>query len=449
LPLSPVALAYDGTRYIYCIYNKYNIWRLDFKNVIDDPSRSWWYRLPPCIDCNFLGDSRMEDIWDTYFIPPKYLTLQSKDGRMARMDVDTFTWFLDKRYAPEPPIAGSTLMSATGIDNNETYMYELGGISGKVMNVYEKQWDNFFFDMRATQDVVKEFEAIVSDKLWPTVLRRRRLYTINHLGHVFYSWLRIDGIYDVEFQLNDFYQGTEIRIYGDYTYLQNWDETFISVFDINAGWVELDQAHYTPITNEIGWDWDGEYARQYVRMFIDTTGHVAYQYSTQPPNYLSVDLPAALGNNSPISKIRVTYRNKPKPYNYMSRINKVELVTDQTILASYDDVSNTTPLSIVHIDPLTVDENYSNEFAVFVKNTGDETVKDVYTYAFDNEWLQFTLDPSDDTSWTIRTQETPFFLAAEILPGDDFVFYIRAVNIDQRPHMQDLVVKGVYPYTGS
>jgi len=423
LPLAPVAIAYDGARYLYCIYNKYNIWRLDFKNVVLDPSGTWWYRLPPCIDCNFLGDSRMSDTWDTFFIPPKYLTLQSKNGRFARMDVDTFVWFLDKKFPPVPPIKGSKLTSATGIDSNETYMYELGGIGGKVMNVYEKQWDNFFFDMTVTQDVLKYFGNVVSQKLWPTVLRRRRLYTINHLGHLFYSWLRIDGEYDVEYQFNDFYQGSEIRIYGDYTFLQNSENLLIR-------------------------DWDGEYARQYVRMFIDATDNVAYQYSTQPPNYMSVNLFAATGKNRPISKINVSYKNLAKPYNYMSRINKVELMTDQTTLASYDSAPAVTPLSIVHIDPLMVDETYSNEFAVFVKNTGDQTVKDVYAYSFDNTWLQFSLDPGVTTSWTIRTQKNPFFLASEVLPGNEVIFYIRAVNIDQRPHVQDLVVKGVYPYSG-
>lgn len=448
LPVAPVALAYDGRQYIYCIYNKYNIWRLNFKKVLEDPNGSWWYRLPPCIDCNFLGDDRTDPSWDSFFIPPRYLCLFSIDGKMARMDTETFTWFADKLEAPEPPVGTESLISASGVDQNEVYLYNLGGISGKVMNVYEKQWDNFFFDMRTTSKVAQAFSAIIPKKLWPTVVRRRRLYTQNHVGHLFYSWLRIDGEYDVEFQMQDFYQGDEIRIYGDYDYLQNWDNTYVSVFTIGSGWVDLDQSHYTPTINEVDWDWDGAYTRRYIRQFVDASGHVVTQYSKLPPNYLSIDLNAALGGDIPISKIRVKYKNKKRPYNYLTHINRVELITTQTILAGYDSPSSASPLIIVHIQPMTVDENYSNEFGITVKNTGSKPVKDVTTYAWDNDWIQFSLNPADPNSWTIRDQDNPFLITSELSAGGQITFYIRAVNIDLRPHIKDLVIKGIYAYEG-
>lgn len=448
LPLAPVAVSYDGSRYIYCIYNKYNIWRLDFKNVLLDPSGTWWHQCPPCLDCNFLGDSRTEETWDTFYMPPKYLTLFSSGGRMARMDTNTFVWFLDKKEEPVSPVKGIELTSASEIDSNEAYLYALGGMAGKVMNVYERQWDNFFFDMRVTNDVVKNFKDAVSDKLWPVMLRRKRLYTINHLGHVFYSWLRINGKYDVEFQLNDFYQGNEIRLYGDYTFLQNWDQAQVSIFDINGNWINIDHLHFTQVTNESGWDWDGQFSRQYVRMFVSTDGIIRYQYSKVPPNYVSIDMLAAMGADRPISKIRVKYQNVPEAYNYMSRINRVEMITDQEIVASYESELATTPLSIIHIDPVNKEDDFSNEFAVFIKNTGSETAKDVQAYVYDNDWVQFNLDPANTPdAWTIRDQNTPFTLVSELPPGGHVILYIRAVNIDSRPHIKDLVVKGIYPYS--
>lgn len=453
LPVAPVVIAYDGSRYLYAIYNKYNIWRLDFKSMLSDSSGSYWYQCPPCLDCNFLGDSRTNedddsDAWNAYFTKPNYLTLISKQGRMSRMDTNTFVWYLDKKTAPSPPTKGASLTAGSEVENNEVYLYDLGGVSGKVMDVDEKQWDNFFLDMRHTSRAALDYETVVSDKLWPTFLRRNRLYTMNHLGHVFYSWLRIDGKYDVEFQTTDFYDGTEIRIYGDDNLLNNHTGIELQVFTINSGWVDIANTHFTTVANEVGWDWDGEFSRQYVRMFIDQNGDVAYNYSKMPPNYVSVDLEAAIGAH-PISKMRIAYKNIPRDYNYVSRINNVELLTDQTTIASYETTNAATPLSIVHIQPITIDDEYSNQFAVYVRNDGDDTATEVQTYAYDNDWLQFNLDPTTyPDQWTIRDQDYPYLITDTLLPGATAVFYIRAVNIDSRPHAKDLVVKGIYTYSG-
>lgn len=446
LPISPVCIAYDGDKYLYVIYNKYNIWRLNFKKVLEDVNGNWWYQLPPCMDCNFLGDDRTDDAWQSFFTPPKYLTLVSQDGKYARMDAETFTWFLDKKDPPEPPLPKMKLKAASGVDQNEIYMYQLGSIAGKVMNVYERQWDNFYFDMTITNDVVKNFQAVIDKNLWPTIIRRRRLYTINSFGHVFYAWLRIEGKFDVEYQLNDFYQGDEVRIYGDYAFLQQWDNAKVSVFTINNGWVEIDQSNLTPITNETGWDWDSNFMRRYRREFVGATGDIQVQYSKVPPNYLSVDLDSAIGD-VPISKIRVFFQNDPKPYNYMSHINRVELITNQVIMAAYDDPNSASPLTIVHIEPLSPEQDYSNEFAIYVRNDGSDTAREVQTYVMNNEWVQFTKDPNDQTSWTIRDENHPFWLEDELLPGTVTRFYVRAVNIDMRPHLKDLVVKAIYPFS--
>jgi hypothetical protein len=453
LPLSPVMLAYDGSRYIYAIYNKYNIWRLDFKGVMTDSSGSYWYQCPPCIDCNFLGESRTNsengynDPWNAFFTKPNYLTLISNNGRMARMDTNTFVWYLDKEEAPQPPTIGSVLVAGSEIENDDVYLYDLGGVSGKVLNVYEKQWDNFFLDMRNTSKVAVDFKSVIEHKLWPTFLRRKRMYIMNQLGHIFYTWLRIDGQYDIEFQLQDFYDGSEIRIYGDYTLLQNKNNIILQVFGINSGWVTINSSNYTTVTNEIGWDWDGDYSRRYVHMFIDSMGNTAYNYSELPPNYVSVNLVAGMGGSEPISKIRVAYKNVPEDYNYMSRINKVELISDQNIVDAYDTDVSLTPLSIVHIEPITIDDEFSNQFAVHIKNTGDHPATNVMVYAYGNTWIQFNVNPTlYPDGWTIRNETNPFIVSETINPGLSAVVYIRAVNIDSKPHSTDLVVKGVYAF---
>jgi N-acetylneuraminic acid mutarotase len=457
LPVAPTVIAYDGKEFLYCIYNKNHIWRLDFLKMMDDPEGSHWTKLPSCLDGNFLGDARMDPGWDAFFTPPNYLTLVSCDGRMARMDTEKFLWSFDKSLPPADPITievpevgDSTtyspgLAAATGVDNDEIYMYELGGISGKLMNVYEKQWDNFFFDMTATSGVVKYFSSIIGKKMWPSLVRRKRLYIINHLGHIFYSWLRIDGEYDVEFQLHNFYQGNELRIYCDHTFLMNWTNINVQVLTINSGWRTVPQNCMQSVENEIDWGWDSNYTRRYVRIVIDAFGAPKYQYSKCPPNYLSIDLIEAIGQ-TPVSHIRVSYKNTPKSYNYLSRINKVELITLQEHLTEYEYEGSTTPVDVLEIESITIDESYSEYVTVALKNTGSETIRDVIAYVFNNDWLQFSATPTVEDSWIRCNPSLPFNVAASIDSGAYATFYIRGINITDRPQVQDMVIRGVYPF---
>jgi len=488
LPISPVAIAYDGSKYLYVIYNKYNIWRLDLKGVLSDPSGNWWFRLPPCINCNFLGDSRTSPNWRTYFIKPNYLALISTDGLMARMDTDTFVWFYDKAVPPampytkfginKPPttqeenqsvgdfnlnqllsidfnklkeITGeselryggsSPVQTATGLDNDEIYMAYFGGIGGKVMNIYDKQWDNFYFDTTICRDVLKFMGSLVDQDLWPLFIKRRRLYTANAPGHLFYAWLRIDGLFDVEYQLNDFYQVDEIRVYADYTVINQWQNVDIEVYAIGYGWVKIPKDKFEPIVNEIDWLWDSEYTRQYVRIIPTPSGLPKFQYTKIPPNYIKIDV-SYLGQ--PISKIRVRYKPIESETNYIARINRVEAISRQEILNAFDTADSNEPLEIIKLEPIKSDQEYSPEFAVFVKNRGDYPVKDVKVWVVDNQWVQMTLDNTQPDSWVRYHQDNPLNLG-DMNPGDVKKFYIRGMNIDQRPHTQDLVIVGVYPF---
>jgi len=270
---------------------------------------------------------------------------------------------------------------------------------------------------------------------------------MNSLGHLFYTWLRIDGIYDVEFQLQDFYEGSEIRIYGDYNLVSNKDSIVLEVFGVNSGWISIDKTNFTGIVNEEDWDWEGDYSRRYIHTFTDFAGNITQNYSDMPPNYVSVDL-ATLISSEPISKIRVYYKNTPSDFNYMSRINKVELISTQTVVNTYDTEGSINPLAIIHIEPITVNDVFSNQFAVYIKNTGDTPVTNVEIYSYDNDWIQFNLSPIVyPDAWTIRDQNNPLAVTDNIDPGSNAIVYIRAVNIDSRPHTKDLVVKGICTFS--
>ena len=447
LPVSPVVFAYDGKQYLYVIYNKYNIWRLNFKQMLEDPSGSWWDRLPPCINCNFLGDDRTDPIWQGYVVDPGYLVLVSKTGLLARMSTDSFTWFADKTQPPASPVkhtVGGTLMSAALVDQDEVYLYKIGGISGKVLNIFDKQWDNFFFDLRNVSKVVDYFGDIVDKALWPVLVKRRRLYIINHLGHVYYAWLRLDGKYDIEFQLQDFYHASEIRIYGDYEFLNQAPERLrVQIFTVNGTWIEIPSSDFNVVINEAGWDYEGDYIRRYRREFVNASGDIQVQYSFCPPNYVQVPISPATA----ISKVRVSYSNEPQPYNYVTRINKVEVLTDQTILALYDSPSAPSPMLQVDLEPITIGDDFTAAFAVYVRNNGTTHARDVIAYVYGNKWVQFTDDVTDPDSWRIADERHPFQVATDIPPGTYVRFYVRGVNIDLRPHINDLVVKGVYAGT--
>lgn len=404
---------------------------------------------------------------------------------MARMDTETFAWFYDKAEPPVMPISVSstkrevtepqsvmdaniftilnnllpkdvkeksgsyfsatkpTAITAQGLDKDEVYLVNFGSIGGKVMNVYDKQWDNFFFDTRLCRGVLKYFSPALDENVWPLFIKRRRLYATNELGHLFYSWLRIDGYFDVEYQLNKFYAGDEVRIYTDYTGLQQKSQFTVMVFGIKSGWVAIPQDKIESVLNEYDWDWDSEYTRQYVKIVPRPDGQPAFRYTKVPPNYIKADLTWL---NEPISKIRVIFKPLVKETNYIVRINRVELISGQETLEVVDTPDTGNPLEIIKLEPLKHGQDYSLDFAVYVKNKGDKTVKDAIAYVVDNKWLQMTLNNEDNSSWYRYNQDNPLYLG-DIDPGATVKFYIRAINIDERPHSQDLVVVGIYPYS--
>ena len=498
LPISPVLITYDGEKYLYVIYNKYNIWRLDLKGVLQQPNGNWWFRLPPCLDCNFLGDSRTHDSWDSYFIKPHYLAIVSKDGKMARMDTKTFAWFFDKAVSPQQPVRAKTnfkelqptifeenitklssvqtnkisktigneniksksatnnsfLVSATGLDKDEIYMVDFGSIGGKVMNIYDKQWDNFYFDTRFCRVANKLFSKLVNQGLYPLFIKRRRLYTINEIGHMFYSWLRIYGHFNVEYQLNDYFNVSHIRIYGDYKFLQTaTNNCEIWIFGMKSGWKKIPKDCYNIVVKETDWLWDIEYFRRYVRVKITPNGDLQYEYTKLPNNYLEVNLKECsnlLQDNEPISKIRVSYKPEIEEYNYIVHINRVELLTDQDSLVAYDNPDNENqPLEIVRFQPIKTKDTHTIAYAVYVRNKSDRTIRNVKVYVYDNKFIQMkhgNENPDEENGWYRYNENNPLLLTNELNPNDLVKFYIRGINIDETPHSADVVIIGDKTY---
>ena len=443
LPIAPLTMAYDGSKYIYFIWNKYNIWRLNFKALLNDPTGSYWYRLPPLLNGDFMTDSSVK--WETFFLPPTYLCMVSNQGMVARMDVTSYTWYVDKKTPPQQPINTSgTVYNVVNFDDYETYNLYLGGISGKYLSLYYKQWDNFFFDLRYLSGVVEYLSDIVSDKLYPAVIKRKRLYVQNHLGHVLYAWVRIDGKLDVQYSMEDFYDAQEIRLYTDYKGLDQKDNFNVDVYSLKKGWVSIPNANFTTYNNEPYWGWDGEYTRRYADEFLADDGTLTQKYSKCPDVYIKIPITAQT-SNEPISRVRVRFKPDVSEQNYIVRLNKVEAIDNDDEIEVHDSTTNDTPISMIHIEPVASGTDYSNEFIVNLKNVESNTAKDLMVYLIDNKWLQFSLDGN---TWKKATQTTPFLVAATLDPGAVAQFYIRAMNIDDKPKSSDLVVKAYYPYVG-
>ena len=86
---------------------------------------------------------------------------------------------------------------------------------------------------------------------------------------------------------------------------------------------------------------------------------------------------------------------------------------------------------------------------MYIRNDGDTPATNVVIYAYDNDWIQFNLNPTlYPDNWTIRDQSNPYPVINSLNPGSSTTVYVRAVNIDSRPHNKDLVVKGIYTFEG-
>ena len=451
---SPIMTAYDGIRYIYFIWNKNIMYRLDFKGVLSDPNASWWYKLPPILNADWLTDDEIKmgadgiSNWNAFFLPPRYLCMVSRTGKIARMDTETFAWFIDKRIKPESPIptTGNTNVieyCATNYDDNEIYKLYLGGIGGKYLNLHYRQWDNFFFDLRAIDQVVKYMKDFVEENLYPVVVKRKRLYLQNHLGHMFYSWIRIDGEYDVEYSMNDFYDAQKVRIYTDYEGVDQMNNFTVSVFSLKKGWSIIPKTEYFSVMQQTDWGWDGEYTRRYVRDFI-SNGSLSREYTKIPEIYIDVPILSKTAGE-PISKVKIKFSTENKEFNYITRINKVDVIDTTNEIVVYDNISGIgSQLDIVHLEPVSVNDDYTITFILGVKNIESYPLNDCYAYMVSNKWLQFSITGAEN-SFVIATEKEPFRFADSIEPNIISHFYVRGLNIDNKPHIGDIVIKGYYP----
>jgi len=445
LPISPKLVIYDGYRYIYFIWNRNNIWRLDFKGVLQNKNENHWYRLPPCINCDFLGDTNTDKILYGYILPPRYLVIVNNEGAIAKFDIEKFVWIIEKEYLQNNDKLineDNNKVSAIPVYdkiNNDLYFIRLGDLWGKYINLYYMQLDNFYFDLRYFKKTVEYLDKFMDKGLYPVNIKRSRLYTFNHLGHIYYSWIRIDGYFDLTYNLEEFYKTDEIRIYGDLTLLSQSDRVKVYVYELDSGWIELDSnsnVNKTVNIYEPDWIWESDYTRRYYRIVVLPSGEYSKATTKLPNNYIKYDLRNL--QNRYISKIRVVIDPYPLDYNYTIHLNKVDSYVDTTDVFTVRTESDASPLEILHIQPLNVSQDESPTYICYIKNNSQNTIKNVYIYIKDN--IDILLS-KDGQNFDLYNEDNPLLLIDELPSGATVEFYFKVLNVIKQPIHRYLVVK--------
>lgn len=454
LAVSPKCVVYDGFRYLYFIWNKHNIWRLDFKGVLQNPDGSHWFRLPPCHNCNFLGNTNTDVKLDGFFIPPKYLAIVNKDGLFAKMDVLTYAWFIHKESLEniqklkereerskndKRPIKYVNIVDK---QDYELYITGLGTIEGKVMNLYYSQWDNFYLDLRLFSETLNYFGEYIDKSIYPLAIFRKRAYFFNHLGHIYYTWIKIDGRFSVEYDMERFYDGKEIRIYGDDEILNQNQRIDIEYYSMNGGWKKItDKSIYQVIRNETDWQWDGEYTRRYIRIVSLPSGGYGKQYTKVPNNYVKIPIPQ---NDIPISSIKVSFVPERRDRNYIARINRIDFVDVDNEVIFIRSMNDDTQVFSIHLEPITTNDQYTQVYIATIKNVSNKVIRNVEVYITGNKEFQFSLD---ENNWNISDEKNPLLVASTLGINGKAQFYIRGINIDNKPKLKKIVVRCIIPLT--
>jgi len=449
LPISPKAVIYDGFRYVYFIYNRNNIWRLDFKGVLQNKEENHWYRLPPCVNCDFLGDTNEDTFLYAYILPPRYIVIVSSDGTIAKFDTEKYAWFVEKKLLPQDAYKlideeNEKVLALPAYDrlNNELYFVRLGDIWGKYINLYYMQYDNFYFDLRYFKKTTEYIGEFIDKGLYPINIKRSRLYTFNHLGHIYYSWIRIDGYFDVTFITDEFYKTDEIRVYGDVELVSQSDRVKVMVFEMNDGWIELDtnpNVVKETVIKEPDWIWESDYTRRYYRLIVSPTGDVVKAVTKVPDNYIKYDIRSLANRN--ISRIRVIIDPKDKDVNYVMHLNKIDSYSDTSNIFITRTESDTTPLEILHIQPLNADIKETPTYIAYIRNNAQSAVRNVQLYVVDNVDILLS---KDGNAFDYHDQNNPLLVIDEIPAGGVVPFYFKVVNVFKQPIERYLVVKGIY-----
>jgi hypothetical protein len=413
------------------------------------------------------------------WLPPHYIVIVDPNGLVAKFDVLRYQWFLsklemDSTFGIYTNTAGVSpnLLNLTNLsqylnifdgvltsppklttmtidkDTYDFYVFTLGSIFGKVMNLYHLQWDYFYFDMTPFTYGAYLYGGYISNRLYPLAIKRRRLYVVNHHGHVWYSWVRIRGKLDITYSPNEFYDVDEIRIYTDQYGLAYKDQWKVSIYTNQGQWLEITPDQMETVINDPNWDWDWRF-RRYYKIVITDTGLVAKRYTKVPPNYIKITLKELQDDGTynvvitdkPISFIRVQFEVPIEDEtSKVVHLNMVDTIKYKDEVGVVDNPDADEALAIVYMEPLKTTELETPAYKLYVKNLSDQTLYDIKVYIADQKYaFQLSLDGE---TWGNYSADNPLVITDKLEPNETAEFYIKGINIDTMPKEGLLVVIG-------
>lgn len=473
-------VGYDGNRYLYCIWNEFNIWQLDLETAIFNPNAEYWRRLPPYPDLVDMGvlPATSSTAYSTFIKSTVYkgdILFYNPEGLVTRFDPVNFVWNID-RY---PDSASSDLRVVK--DGSELYYYEPGAVYGTLLGLEHKQEDKFYFDAelleRSGNLDIPTFDALIDDmvscalamalgkpnystwlsvgftevvaalasnlgiypsELWSdmktlvdarrSIVRRNRILAFSKNNHMMRAWAKKHGQLDIFLEFSSYYPATSVSLSVDYDTMNEQADLYKFTCWTSTG---IQQGYGTASQIDTGYDWD-PFSRVYRKLV--SIGDTYTYIETERPQYL-VRFP--LESDSSINRLRLEFTPAAREYNYISRLNHIAVEHDSSSLTMSDDSG---PLTVIGIEPFGTTE--SDVYMARVTNTHPTApASSVIVYVIDNYRILLS---TDLVTWKRGSIKDPLSLTTNLDPGEEKVFYLKALSYLDKSNM-DLVVSGNYP----
>jgi len=461
-------VGHDGGRYLYCIWNEFNIWQLDLDTAVMNPNGEYWRRLPPYPDLADMGILDEEQVKSKPY--NQEILFYNGLGLIIRFDPYNFVWRID-RY----PDTADTFNEASVVkDGLELYYFKPGETYGRLYGLVHRQEDKFYFDSELLEKP-EEFESPVFDAIisnmtgliaasmgsiippeanqnlidlmeytelspsdiWSNLkntlsrgratVRRNRIIAFNKNNHMMRSWTKKHGSLDLSLSFDSYYPSNMVDVSVDYDTMDQFARfSFTCITDSGI----LSGVGYKS-QEDTGYDWD-PFARNYRKQISIGNGDYSYIESERPGYYVRFDLPA----NTSIRALRLQFEPKAEEWNYISRINHVYVrhLTDNLVLS--DDQG---ALSVVSIEPFDTVE--SDVYILRILNNHQ-------TKPANNVKVQLVrnfriLLSKDGNQWKRATLEDPLDVALVLNPGEYTEFFLKAISYYDKSNL-DIVVRGEF-----
>ena len=480
-------VGYDGLRYVYCIWNEFNIWQLDLETAIFNPNGEYWRRMPPYPDLAEMG------IWET---DKEGVTTMSEftksepygdeilfyhaNGLVLRFDPTNYVWRID-RYPDNT--TGKDLVVVK--DGEELYYYAPGYTHGTLIGLRHKQEDKFYFDaelLEVPEDMkMPAMDAIIEDidgclgsmsdsgespsyddcisvgcsptlatrvsttgemplELWKklkgiiadrrSTVMRNRILSFNKNNHMLRAWVKKHGVLDLYMEFDSYYPSGQIDISVDYDTMAQAGQYKFTCWTSTG----IQEGIGTMVQEDTGYDWD-PFSRIYKKMveLPGSPGDYTYIETERPAYYIRFPL----DSNSAIRKLHLEFEPIAHEWNYISRLNHVYVKHDSDSLIFKDDMG---PIDVVYIEPFS---NIESDIYLVraMNNHPTDPAKNVKVQLVKNYRVLLS---KDNVEWKRATIDDPLLVAQSLDPGQSVSFYLKALSYFDKSNL-DMVIRAEFP----